>query len=96
MVYVVCIRSCELCKDNHSDPVYLSQLTSAKRNSHAIRSDDRAINRLIRLSIETGSITAAFAIIELGFFLGPATKTTNIHLFLCACSHTFCLCTEDF
>ena len=60
-----------------------SQLTSAKKNSHAIKQDDRAINRLIRLSIETGSITAALAIIELGFFLGPATKTTNIHLFLC-------------
>ncbi|KAI0716167.1 hypothetical protein C8T65DRAFT_125539 [Cerioporus squamosus] len=59
--------------------VYL--LTTAKKNSHALKSSDRAINRLIRLSVETGSITAASAIIELGFFLGPATKNTNLHLF---------------
>ncbi|EJF59788.1 hypothetical protein BD309DRAFT_1016901 [Dichomitus squalens] len=56
-------------------------LTTAKKNSHALKSSDRAINRLIRLSVETGIITAASAIIELGFFLGPTTKNTNLHLF---------------
>ncbi|KAI0321918.1 hypothetical protein OF83DRAFT_1280079 [Amylostereum chailletii] len=59
--------------------VYL--LFSAKKNSHALKSSDRVINRLIQLSIETGIITAASAIIELGLFLGPATKNTNLHLF---------------
>ncbi|KAI0762270.1 hypothetical protein C8Q74DRAFT_139542 [Fomes fomentarius] len=59
--------------------VYL--LTTAKKNSHALKSSDRAINRLIRLSVETGSISAACAIIELGFFLGPTTENTNLHLF---------------
>ncbi|RDX45069.1 hypothetical protein OH76DRAFT_1028418 [Lentinus brumalis] len=59
--------------------VYL--LTTAKKNSHALKSSDRAINRLIRLSVETGIITACSAIIELGLFLGPATENTNLHLF---------------
>ncbi|KAI0757747.1 hypothetical protein C8Q80DRAFT_1265609 [Daedaleopsis nitida] len=59
--------------------VYL--LSSAKKNSHALKSSDYAINRLIRLSVETGSISAFCAIIELGLFLGPTTKNTDLHIF---------------
>lgn len=54
----------------------------ARKNTRTIKGGDRAINRLIRLSVETGCLTAASAIIELGFFLGPTTKNTNLHLFL--------------
>ncbi|PIL30031.1 hypothetical protein GSI_07943 [Ganoderma sinense ZZ0214-1] len=60
--------------------VYL--LTMAKKNTRTLNGGERAINRLIRLSVETGCLTAASAIIELGFFLGPTTKNTNLHLFL--------------
>ncbi|KAM5536367.1 hypothetical protein V8D89_009965 [Ganoderma adspersum] len=59
--------------------VYL--LTMAKKNTRILNGGERAINRLIRLSVETGCLTAASAIIELGFFLGPTTKNTNLHLF---------------
>ncbi|KAI1787646.1 hypothetical protein LXA43DRAFT_1164860, partial [Ganoderma leucocontextum] len=59
--------------------VYL--LVMAKKNTRTLKGGDRAINRLISLSVETGCLSAASAIMELGFFLGPATKNTNLHLF---------------
>ncbi len=43
---------------------------------------DRAINRLIALSVETGSLSAATAILELIFFLAPSTKNTDLHILL--------------
>ena len=54
----------------------------AKNNTQMLNGGERAINRLILLSVETGCVTAVSAIIELGLFLGPATKNTNLHLFL--------------
>ncbi|KAI0321909.1 hypothetical protein OF83DRAFT_1168055 [Amylostereum chailletii] len=56
----------------------VSLLFSAKKNSHSLNSSDRVINRLIALSVETGMVTAASAIIELALFLG--SQDTNLHL----------------
>ncbi|KAI0762257.1 hypothetical protein C8Q74DRAFT_1371343 [Fomes fomentarius] len=58
-------------------------LSTAKKNSTALNRADRTINRLIALSVETGSLSAATAILELIFFLAPTTKNTNLHI-LCS------------
>ncbi|KAI0739120.1 hypothetical protein C8Q80DRAFT_231774 [Daedaleopsis nitida] len=59
-------------------------LLQARHNARAfrIRRSQRTINRLMALSLETGSITAACALIELVFFLAPGVNDTNIHAML--------------
>ncbi|KAI0311431.1 hypothetical protein OF83DRAFT_761819 [Amylostereum chailletii] len=57
--------------------VYL--LYAARRRSRVERSG-RMINRLIRLTVETGTACAFSAILELGFFLG--IPQTNLHLLI--------------
>ncbi|KAI0806601.1 hypothetical protein C8Q74DRAFT_1212789 [Fomes fomentarius] len=55
-------------------------LSTAKKATSMLNRGDRAINRLIALSVETGSLSAATAILELIFFLAPSTKNTDLHI----------------
>ncbi|KAI0313143.1 hypothetical protein OF83DRAFT_1175947 [Amylostereum chailletii] len=58
--------------------VYL--LYSAKKRSHTFERSSRMINRLIRITMETGVVCALSAILELGFFLGMPHN--NLHLLI--------------
>ena len=52
-----------------------SQLYSAKRQSGNFQRSEFIVNRLMKLTVETGLACAVTAILELAFFLGmPATS----------------------
>ncbi|EJF61575.1 hypothetical protein DICSQDRAFT_105720 [Dichomitus squalens LYAD-421 SS1] len=53
-------------------------LYSAKQHTHSFERSGLIVNRLIRLTVETGSACAVSAIVQLGLFLG--LKQTNLHL----------------
>jgi len=54
-------------------------LSSARKRSFSERTE-RMITRLIRMTVETGVVTATAAILDLAFFLG--TPENNLHLLM--------------
>ncbi|TFY81198.1 hypothetical protein EWM64_g2814 [Hericium alpestre] len=55
-------------------------LSSAKKRAYGEKSD-RLLSRLIRMTVETGAVTATAAVLDLAFFLGQAQN--NLHLLMC-------------
>ena len=58
------------------------QLYSAKKRAVATRHTEKVINRLIRSTVETGTITSICAVLELGFAVG--LQLTDVHIALFA------------
>ncbi|KAI1787200.1 hypothetical protein LXA43DRAFT_1030420 [Ganoderma leucocontextum] len=63
------------------------QLYSAKRQSRTFQRSEFIVNRLMRLTVETGLACALTAILELAFFLGK--PETSLHIAFKVYSNTF-------
>ena len=56
------------------------QLYAAKKNADGNNRTERMLTRLIRMTVETGVVTAAAASLDLGLFLG--FRNNNLHTLL--------------
>ena len=56
------------------------QLYAVKRRTGTFERSESVVNRLIKLTVETGSACAIAALVQLGLFSG--LPSTNIHLVL--------------
>ena len=79
MFYLVRIPNAAICGANLT--VFHIQLYSAKRLSMGrFEHSEFIVNRLMRLTVETGLACALTALLELAFFLG--LPNTNVHIAL--------------
>ncbi len=79
MFFLVCLLRCAAAHD----VVLMSfdvQLYSAKRQSRTFQRSEFIVNRLMKLTVETGLACAVTALLELAFFLGK--PQTSLHIAL--------------